>query len=64
MIKQRIKKLERALQKEGRLPVSIMGLIIHDGNTEEECTRHLEVLRETPPHLRERPLGYENYFDD
>lgn len=61
MLKQKIRQLEKELRKtETRLPVPIMGLIIHDGNTEEDCTRHLEVLRNNPGH--ERPLGYEKYF--
>ena len=63
--KQRIKKLEKALQINNTEIVPIGALIRAEleGNN-EELQRCLKILRDKPPHLREKPIGYEKYFND
>lgn len=66
IINQRIKKLEKTIyEKEPKEFVTILGLAKAemDGN-DKELQRLLEILRKTPPHHREHPIGYEKYFND
>lgn len=66
IINQRIKKLEKTIyEKEPKEFVTILGLVMAElEGDDEKLQRRLDILRKRLPHLREKPIGYEKYFND